>query len=425
MRPLGLPALSDRIVQEALRMILEPIWEADFSRHSYGFRPNRSMKDAVAHLGARLTSGKSMAYGWIIEGAIQSFFDTIDHQKLMRLVQQRLRDKRILFLVWKFLRAEIMEQGNLRHSMLGTPPGGIVSLLLANIYLHELGRYMERYTEISMLDRRRRKGRGLANFLYVCYADDFVALCDGTKEQAETRRQELYQFLKSELMLELSLEKTKVTHASEGFELLGFLIDRNIVGSGKWAARIRIPMQAMEKVRAKIRAALAPNTHEDSVRLKILGRNRIIGGWCRYYQTTSSPSFYFGKLSHESFELMAHWLDRQYQMSIPRVMRAFRKGNTLGTGSLTLEMAEDFKAKWHRLRVIQNSYTSETPVQREKLDPLGEAWKGTEESKGIQDYKDVADQWEEGICGICGNFVPWDEAEMDHKIPRHRFKPLE
>ena len=70
MRPLGLPALSDRIVQEALRMILEPIWEADFSRHSYGFRPNRSMKDAVAHLGARLTSGKSMAYGWIIEGAI-------------------------------------------------------------------------------------------------------------------------------------------------------------------------------------------------------------------------------------------------------------------------------------------------------------------------------------------------------------------
>jgi RNA-directed DNA polymerase len=127
MRPLGILAISDRIVQEALRMVLEPMWEADFSRHSYGFRPNRSTKDAVAYLGSRLTSGRSMGYGWIVEGDIQSFFDTINHQKLMQLVQRRIRDKRGLSLVWKFLRAEIMEQGILRHSMLGTPQGGIVT----------------------------------------------------------------------------------------------------------------------------------------------------------------------------------------------------------------------------------------------------------------------------------------------------------
>jgi RNA-directed DNA polymerase len=320
MRPLGIPAIRDRIVQEALRMVLEPIWEADFSRHSYGFRPNRSTKDAVAYLGARLTSGKSMAYGWVVEGDIQSFFDTINHQKLMRLVQRKVRDKRILSLLWKFLRAEIMEQGNLRHSILGTPQGGIVSPLLANIYLHELDRYMERYTEITRLDRRRRKGRGLANFLYVRYADDFVVLCDGMKEQAETMRQELYEFLKSALMLELSLEKTKVTHISEGIEFLGFVLDRSIVGSGKWAPRIRIPPRAMEKVRSKVQTALAPDSHEDSVRAKILGLNRIIGGWCRYYQTTSSPNFCFKKLGRDTFWLMAHWLGRKYQMSIPRVM---------------------------------------------------------------------------------------------------------
>ena len=222
MRPLGIPAISDRIVQEALRMVLEPIWEPDFSRHSYGFRPNRSTKDAVAYIGARVTSSKSRGYGWIVEGDIQSFFDTITHQKLMRLVQQRIRDKRILSLIWKFLRAEIMEQGTTRHSMLGTPQGGIVSPLLANIYLHELDRHMERYTELPELERQRRKRQKLANFLYVRYADDFVVLCDGTKEQAEAMRQELYKFLKSELMLELSLEKTKVTHASDGFEFLGF-----------------------------------------------------------------------------------------------------------------------------------------------------------------------------------------------------------
>lgn len=142
MRPLGIPDIQDRIVQEALRMVLEPIWEADFSRHSYGFRPNRSTKDAVAYIGARLTGSKS--YGWVVEGDIQSFFDTMDHYKLMQLVRKRVRDEKLMDLIWSCLRAGIMEQGNYRHSLLGTPQGGIVSPLLANIYLHELDRYMER-----------------------------------------------------------------------------------------------------------------------------------------------------------------------------------------------------------------------------------------------------------------------------------------
>ena len=186
--------------------------------------------------------------------------------------------------------AEIMKQGNLRHSVLGTPQGGIVSPLLANIYLHELDRYMARYTELQLTERQRRKRQKKANFLYVRYADDFVVLCDGTKEQAEAMRQELYGFLKAELKLELSLEKTKVTHVQEGFEFLGFSIDRNVAGSGKWAPRIRIPVRAMEKVRGKIRAALSPSTHKDSVRSKILELNRIIGGWCRYYRAPRSTT---------------------------------------------------------------------------------------------------------------------------------------
>jgi RNA-directed DNA polymerase len=125
MRPLGIPEIQDRIVQEALRMVLEPIWEADFSRHSYGFRPNRSTKDAIAYIGARLAGTK--AYGWVVEGDIQSFFDTIDHDKLRRLVSRRIKDKKLLDLIWNFLRAGIMEQGNYRHSLLGTPQGGIVT----------------------------------------------------------------------------------------------------------------------------------------------------------------------------------------------------------------------------------------------------------------------------------------------------------
>jgi RNA-directed DNA polymerase len=425
-RPLGIPDIQDRIVQEALRMVLEPIWEADFSRHSYGFRPNRSTKDAVAYIGARLTTRNSTGYGWIVEGDIQSFFDTIDHHKLMQLVKKRIKDRKVLSLIWEFLRAGVMEEGTLRHSLLGTPQGGIISPLLANIYLHELDQYMERHTEIREWERGKRKRQGRANFLYVRYADDFVALCDGTREQAEALRQELYEFLQAELKLALSMEKTKVTHVSDGFEFLGYHIDRSVVGSGKWAPRFRIPTRAVEKFRGKLRAALSKTAYRDSMGLKILALNRIIGGWCRYYQMTSSPSEMFNKLDHEAFWSMAHWLGRKYQMSIRGVMKTYRRGNTFGIGSKTLQMPSEFKAKRHRLRKITNPYTSEeVTIQREDLDLLGEEWTGTEDRKGRADQKEVVYQRDQGKCGICGNFVPWEEAEMDHIIPRWKFDPPE
>jgi RNA-directed DNA polymerase len=344
----------------------------------------------------------------------------------MQLLRRRIKDKKILSLIWEFLWAGIMEEGTFRHTVLGTPQGGIVSPLLANIYLHELDRYMERYTELSHWERQNRRRRGLANFLYARYADDFVGLCDGTKEQAEAMREELYKFLKADLKLELSMEKTKVTHIHDGFEFLVFTIDRQITGTGKWAPRIRIPERAMGKVRQKVRAALSPNTHGDSVRAKIMGLNRIIGGWCRYYQTTASPSICFGKLHNEVFWIMAHWLGRKYQMSILKVLRTYWRQHPFRTETTALRMPSEYKAKRHRLRAITNPYTSGvTTTHRESLDLLDEEWIGTEERKGIKDRNEVVYQRDGGICGVCGGLVPWKEAELDHKIPRHRFKPLE
>jgi hypothetical protein len=299
-----------------------------------------------------------------------------------------------------------------------------LSPLLANIYLHELDRYMERYADLPQKEREKRQRRNEANFLYVRYADDLVVLCAGTKEQAEAMRKELYEFLDTELKLALALEKAKVTHIHDGFAFLGFAIDRTIVGSGKWAPRIRIPTRAMDKVQGKIPAALSPQTHDDSVRTKILGLTRIIGGWWRYYQTTSSPSRFFHKLDQKVLWRMAHWLGRQYQTNMPRVMQAYRRENTFGTGWLTLTRASDFRAKRHRLRTITNPYRSDaSTIQRESLDMLAEEWLGTERRKGTSDLREVVYQREAGVCGICGNFVPRSEATMDHKIPRHRFKP--
>ena len=162
-RPLGIPTLRDRIVQEALRMILEPIWEADFSIHSYGLRPNRSTYDAITYIGNRL-AGQGKSYQWVIEGDIASYFDTIPHRRLIKAVNKRVADRNIKDLVWKFLRAGVMYHKQVQETISGTPQGGIVSPLLANIYLHELDRYMEsNYLNLSEDARHWRRIKGKSN----------------------------------------------------------------------------------------------------------------------------------------------------------------------------------------------------------------------------------------------------------------------
>jgi RNA-directed DNA polymerase len=127
-RPLGIPSIRDRIVQEALRMILEPIWEADFSKYSYGFRPNRSTYNAIAHIANRLTGMSGEMYQWVIEGDIASYFDTIPHRRLIKGIKKRVADRNIRDLLWKFLRAGVMYQGKYEETLTGTPQGGIITL---------------------------------------------------------------------------------------------------------------------------------------------------------------------------------------------------------------------------------------------------------------------------------------------------------
>ena len=171
-RPLGILGIRDRIVQEALRMILEPIWEADFSRHSYGFRPNISTYDAIAFIGNRLVSYRADSYQWVIEGDLSSCFDTIPHRRLIKAVKKRVADRKIRDLLWKFLRAGVMYRGEVQETLTGTPQGGIVSPLAANIYLHALDRYMEsNYLNLPYTQRDQRRKQGKSNFLYCRYAD--------------------------------------------------------------------------------------------------------------------------------------------------------------------------------------------------------------------------------------------------------------
>ena len=420
-RPLGIPAIRDRIVQESLRMVLEPIFESDFSLRSYGFRPNRCTMDAVKFIASQLTSNKK--YYWIIEGDITSFFDTIKHQKLMKLVQRRIKDRKVLDLIWKFLRAGIMEGGHVRETLCGTPQGGIMSPLLSNIYLNELDRYMSRHTSLSEYERRKRRRAGQANFLYVRYADDFVVLCNGTKAQTLAMRQELSEFL-STLGLTLSMEKTKVTHVNDGFKFLGFWIERSIGQSGKRAPKIRIPHEAYKRIKHKVSEALAPATCSYSLKIKIQQLNRVIGGWCRYYQYTSSPKYYFSHLGYDVWWGMAHWLGRKYKCSIPKVCKKFLVNKHFATKTSKLTMPHEYKTKRYPLKAFPiNPYlVTSIELKREELFSLEDIWTISETIAGQADRKDEVFT-RRPTCNDCGKPLSFIfEAELDHKKPRQKFK---
>jgi RNA-directed DNA polymerase len=247
-RPLGIPTIRDRIVQEGLRMILEPIYETDFSPWSYGFRPNRRTHDAI--MAAYTAMSESAKMFWVIDADIEGFFDNLDHQRLEQVLQDRIRDRKLRDLIWAFLKAGVMEEGTYRHSTTGTPQGGIVSPVLANIYLDGLDQWARQFTDRTRLERERARNKGKGNWRYVRYADDFLLLTNGRKKRAERMVGRLRRQINDRLNLTLSRRKTKVFHANDGFEFLGYRLKRKRDGEGGRATRLLIPEEAKTPLRS-------------------------------------------------------------------------------------------------------------------------------------------------------------------------------
>lgn len=418
-RPLGIPSIRDRIVQEAIHMTLEPIFEADFSQYSFGFRPNRCTMDAITCIS--WTAFEHKKFRWIIEGDIASYFDTIQHRKLTTLLGKRVEDKKLIKLIWQFLTAGVMEKKLFRDTTQGTPQGGIISPLLANIYLHPLDEYMEKYTEISRKEKAARRRGGSSNYVYIRYADDFVVLCNGSKAQAEAMKEELHQFLRKELKLELSWEKTKVTHINDGFEFLGFWIQRKRGHKGM-VTKVCIPKGATHRMREKVAKATDPTTNETSVNTKIRALNRIIGGWCRYYQYSGDIAKAFSNLQNYTFWKMAHWLGRKYKISIPEVMRRFYQGNTFATSEYKLIKPKDFKRFLYRKSFKKpNPYTTQEKIIREEFTP-DEEETGYERCPGMEDLRPIVLRANHYTCQICRKQFDASQLEVDHIRPVRRFK---
>ena len=217
-RSLGIPTTADRVVQASLKLVLEPIFEADFKPCSYGFRPKRRAQDAIAEI--HHLASPSRDYHWVFEGDIKACFDEIDHTALMGRVRNRIGDKRILSLVKAFLKAGVLaEDKTSRETITGTPQGGILSPLLANIALSVLDEHFTQKWESLGPDwtRSKRRRAGEPVMRLIRYADDFVVLVHGTRRDVEALWDEVATVL-AQIGLRLSEEKTRVCHIDEGFD---------------------------------------------------------------------------------------------------------------------------------------------------------------------------------------------------------------
>ena len=274
-RPLGIPTLRDRIVQRAMLMAMEPIWESDFHRLSYGFRPERSVHHAVRTVKLQLQDCTDTSGRWVIEGDLASYFDTVHHKLLMSCLRQRIRDARFLSLLWRFIKAGHVDKGLFQAASEGVPQGGVISPLLSNIMLNEFDQWLEAkylspkarkdrwYWNDSIKRQRpialREHRQWLPAVAYCRYADDFVIIVKGNKAHAEAIREECQAFLEGTLRLTLNMDKTHITHVNDGFTFLGHRIIRKRGPRGTMRPVTTIPRDKFRNFAHKLVNELSGN----------------------------------------------------------------------------------------------------------------------------------------------------------------------
>src|SRR6266702_666676 len=300
LRKLGITTVADRVVQAALKLVLEPIFEADFQPCSYGFRPNRRAQDAISEI--HLFASRPSNYQWVLECDIKACFDEISHTALMDRLRARIKDKRILRLVKAFLKSGVLtELGDREDTLTGTPQGGILSPLLANIALSALDDHFARQWHQDMgtsKQRAKRKAKGLGTWRLIRYADDFVLMVTGDQCHAEALREEVSAVL-APLGLRLAPEKTRVVHIDEGFTFLGFDIRRmRKRGTQKHYVYTRPSRKAVQAIKDKLTAKTYRSTRHMGLDELITSLNRSLAGWANYFRYGVSKAVFSAVDSH-------------------------------------------------------------------------------------------------------------------------------
>jgi group II intron reverse transcriptase/maturase len=363
LRPLGIPTFSDRVVQSALKLILEALYEPVFLDCSHGFRPRRGCHTALA----AIYDNPKVRIDWVVEGDIQGCFDNVNHSILIRLLQRRIADNRLLQLIAKFLTAGYFEREQWNPTKTGTPQGGILSPLLANIYLHELDQYVlqeiganqeppqskqetaqrenlewkriqNRITYLrAMLDGRRKatgnaddlhaelrallKQRKATSYLsrpikpritYVRYADDFVIVVRSLpKAEAERIKAKLTAWVAENLRLVLSPEKTAITHITEGFTFLGYkFLPKNGDTGTQPRVKLTIPYASVQAKIDLIRDICRGQSQREADVIRRI--NSVLWGWMTYYNCVTSPNRCFHYLLSQAWSLYGSYVSRKH-----------------------------------------------------------------------------------------------------------------
>jgi group II intron reverse transcriptase/maturase len=443
-RPLGIPTLKDRVVQQTLKLIIEPIFESDFLDYSIGFRPNYRCHDALRVFYNNIQSNNK--FYWVIEGDISSCFDNISHKILMRVIKKRIKDKSLLRLIRDILKAGYIENGKVNKPgygipAIGTPQGGIISPLFANIYLHQFDKWFDQNygNGLTRYQKEKRRKEGYGNAILIRYADDFVILWNGSKRSEQTfiippetavdvytMKEQVKQWLEKELELNLAEDKTLITHVNSGFDFLGIHVKRYRTRRGI-AMLTTVPDDKVRRFKKKIQMATrVKGAAYEAVSSKIMAVNSIINGWAEYYSYTNWKAANLPvRLDYWINERMFRWAKGKHsKLPYMQVIEKYRhrqigygisgrKVNRWNFGLKTeASYVTDGETLWLEKLVDKGSKVYRS---KKKLNPFV-----TFQYEVEVDYSDVMDKWEGRSSTPYTNDDYWNGKKLALKRDKYR-----
>ena len=420
MRPLGIPCLRDKIVQESTRMALEPIFEVEFHNNSYGFRPHRNAHHAVFHCRHAMLQG----FTWVIEGDVKACFDAISHKAILGAIREKVMDNKFLDLLQLFLQAGVMVDRKLLPTVKGVPQGGVVSPLLANIVLNKLDWFLHGKAKHGK-EMNRVWYRGEPNLRFARYADDWcVFLTRANKHYAESLKEEIREYLLDHCGLELSMEKTKVTHVRDGFEFLGFRLKQGIGQKGRLVPKIKIGQKAISSIRLRLNEVTRYRPSQESIDTRVQNASSVIRGWSNYFKIAHNYSAVANKLDNIAYWAMIKAICCKNNISSKKVHRKFYFNGRIGVSpNRTIARFSDTKMSRYCPSPVQ--YESGKGVYLEDNEWEADFRRPDRKRPGQMDLKQMALERDNHQCCACDSRVVSENAQLDHIKPVHQFASFE
>jgi RNA-directed DNA polymerase len=420
MRALGIPCLRDKIVQEAIRMALEPIYEVEFHDSSYGFRPHRSTQHAVGRCQHAMRTGST----WVIEGDVKACFDEISHKAIIGCLREKVMDNRFLDLIRHLLKAGVKFEGVVHPTEKGVPQGGVVSPLLANVVLNRLDWFLHDQGHYGRArDNAQRKG--FTNVRFVRYADDWcVFITRGSKRYAERLCDQIRELLSRDCGVRLSEEKTRITHVRDGFDFLGFHMVLGTGQSGKFVPKIHVPRKAITRIIRRLNDVMRYRPLQESGATRIVRGSSVIRGWSNYFRIAHDYSRAASTLDHHAFWIATKALCRKFDLSTAQCLRKYGNGVYIGMGEgCMLTKAQDTKMDYYHRSPAP--YQPGTGCYLEDLDWEVDFQHYEGRRPGSMDSKVLALFRDGYRCRRCGTTVTYEDSEADHIEPVNRFASFE